>query len=133
MPKTTVLDNTYATVWYHPEKKIVHHQIHKFLFGPAFREVLTTGAELIEKHGAKKYLSDDRGNSVVSKEDGEWGNTVWAPRVLKAGWKYWAIVMPEKVIGQMNMKQFAQWYGERGVTVQVFDNPDAALKWLESQ
>ena len=33
---TTILDNEYATLLYHPETKIVHHQFHKPIGGWGF-------------------------------------------------------------------------------------------------
>jgi hypothetical protein len=36
MQSQVIIDNPYVTMWYHPAKKIVHHKIHKFIFG-AFR------------------------------------------------------------------------------------------------
>lgn len=133
MERITIIENDDANLWYYPEKKIVHHKFHKFIFGYAFRMVLSEGASLMEKYGAQKYLSEDTSNTVVRKEDSDWGFAEWAPRVIKAGWKYWAIVQPESTIAQINMIQFAKEYKKRGVTVQMFTDVEKALKWLESQ
>ncbi len=50
---------------------------------------------------------------------------------MAAGWKYWAIVQPEQVSGQMNMARFARVYGEQGITAEFFSDPDEAMKWLK--
>jgi hypothetical protein len=133
MSKMIIIDNEFVTLWYYPEKKIVHHQFHKFLYGQAFRDDLNAGTELLQKYGAQKWLSDDRKNSALPKEDVEWAETDWFPRTKKAGWKYWALVLPEQVIGQMNMKRFIRDYSAQGLTVQVFSDPEAAMSWLEKQ
>ena len=132
MSKTTVLDTDYATLWYYPEQKIVHHVFRKFIYGQEFRQVLEKGLEIFKQHGAQKWLSDDRNNSALPKEDGEWGVNDWSPRVVAAGWKYWAIVMPDKIAGQMNMQRFIDTYAKLGVTIQIFDDPDEALDWLKA-
>ncbi len=131
--RQTIIDNEYASLYYYPDKKIVHHEWHRFVFGKYFREVLTRGAEILESNGCQKWLSDDRGNSALHPEDKAWGDENWAPRVIKAGWKYWALVMPENVIGQLNMTRIVNEYLERGVEVRVFSDPDEAMKWLESK
>jgi hypothetical protein len=41
--------------------------------------------------------------------------------------------MPENVLGQMNMNRFIKMYGDMGITVQIFSDPDKALNWLKSQ
>jgi hypothetical protein len=133
MSKITIIDNEFAFLWFHPETKIVHHEIKKYVFGKHLREILDQGYEQMKKTGAQKWLSDDRKNNALSPEDGEWAQNDWSPRVIKAGWKYWAIVLPEKVMGQMNMRLFIDSYTKVGVTVQIFSNPDEALKWLERQ
>ncbi len=132
MAKITIYDTEFATMWYLPETKIVYHKIHKFLFGEEFHKFLLTGTDAILKNHATKWLSDDRLNSVLRKEDMDWGAANWFPQTIKGGWKYWAIVQPEKVIAQMNMEQLAKNYGSMGLTVKFFSDPDAAMKWLES-
>ncbi len=132
MKQETILETDYATLWYYPEAKIIHHKFHKFIHGERFREVLSTGLEIFEKDGAQKWLSDDRNNSTLTAADSDWAVNVWTPRVLAAGWKYWAIVLPDKVVGKMNMQRYIEQNAELGVTVDIFDDTDEALKWLES-
>jgi hypothetical protein len=132
MPQMTILDSEYATLWYYPEPKIVRHVFHKFIYGEEFRTVLNKGAEIFHQYGAKKWLSDDRNNSALPTADTEWAMTDWFPRVFAFGWKYWAIVMPDKVVGQFNMNRFMKRYIDEGLSIQVFDDPDEAMKWLES-
>jgi hypothetical protein len=132
MSKTTIVDTDYATLWYHPEKKIVHHVFHKFIYGEEFRQVLEKGLEIFKEHGAQKWLSDDRNNSALPTADTEWGMHDWFPRVFEAGWRYWAIVMPDKAVGQMNMQRFIDAYAPKGLAIKLFEDPDEALKWLES-
>jgi hypothetical protein len=133
MGKELILDSEYMTVWYYPEKKIVHHQMHKFTYGQALRDGLSAGAAIVEERGAQKFLSDDRKNTTLGKDDQNWAAAFWGPRVKKAGLKYWAIVLPEKIFGQMVMKQVVEEYAETGTTVQMFTDPDEAMRWLEAQ
>jgi len=133
MDKELILDNEYITLWYYPQKKIVHHEFHKFAYGKTFQDALSAGAAILEKKGAQKWLSDDRKNTVLGKDDMNWTATVWRPRVIKAGWKYWAIVLPEKILGQMAMKRIIEEYANTGVTVKMFSDPDEAMRWLETQ
>lgn len=133
MPAQVLIDNEYATLWYHPDKKIVHHAFKKWVPSPVFRDVLTKGADAFERYGAQKWLSDDRGNGAIHPDDSEWSFSAWTPRVVDCGWKYWAVVMPEKALGKMNMRQWIKMYSDMGVEVQTFSDPAEALKWLESK
>ncbi|MDP8998817.1 MAG: hypothetical protein M3O46_01760 [Myxococcota bacterium] len=128
-----VLDTPAAALRYYPVKRIVHHEFKQFVRGELFRSVLEKGLETFVKHRACKWLSDDRGNTAITPADTEWALQDWAPRVIAAGWKYWAVVMPENVIGQMNMKRWIKTYADRGVTAQAFTQPGEAMLWLEQQ
>ncbi len=130
MSRTVILDTDYATLWYYPETKIVHHVFHKFIHGPHLREVLEKGLELVQEHEAQKWLSDDRKNTALAADDNQWGLSDWGPRMLAAGWKHWAIVLPESAVGQGIMNRSIAAFAERGLTVHVFQNADDALAWL---
>ncbi|MBP1627010.1 MAG: hypothetical protein H6Q00_1485 [Holophagaceae bacterium] len=132
MAKTTILENDNISLWFHSDSRIVHHQMHKFTSGNALREALLKGAELMEKHQATKWLSDDRLAGPVPQEDKDWNAVNWVPRVIKAGWKYWAVVLPEKTVAQMNLRRFQDEFAQKGVTVRTFTDPEAALAWLAS-
>ncbi len=132
--KEVIINNKFVTLWYYSSAKIVHHEFHKFVTGGEIvREVFNAGAELFEKYGAEKWLSDDRENRVLTKEDTEWTQNVWRPRVLKAGWKYWAIILPENYVGKMVMNNILASYTRLGVTTRIFADPDEALNWLKAQ
>jgi hypothetical protein len=132
MPAITIMSNEYISMWYYPESKILHHQVHQFFFGQTFRDMMNKGVEVFQKYGAQKWLSDDREVSAWAKEDLEWGNTDWFPRVTQSGWKYWAIVLPEMVAGLMTVKKLADNYSARGVETRLFSSPDEAKQWLEN-
>jgi len=129
---TTILDTEYATLWLHEDKKIVHHKVKKYIHSQNLQQLLMKGYETLKKNRCKKWLSDDLNNGPLGKEDEAWAKAKWFPEVVRAGWKYWAIVMPAQVIGQLNMKRFVDDYAKAGITVSVFSEPDKALAWLES-
>jgi len=132
MPAIKIMDDVNISMWYYPESKILHHQIHQFFFGKPFRDALNKGVEVFQKYGAQKWLSDARETTALSKEDLEWAEKDWFPRVAQLGWRYWAIVRPEKGVGQLTLKRLAEAYNSRGITTQLFSSPDDAKKWLES-
>jgi hypothetical protein len=133
MPPITILDDEYVSLWYHPEAKIVHHKMKQFLVPGVFQKLLSAGAELMEKHGATKWLSDDRDNTVATPEDLEWADEVWNPRVVKAGFRYWAIVVPSKMVAAIQMKNVQAKRREQGIEVESFETVDEAMAWLESR
>ena len=132
-PPLTVLESPYFTLYYHPQARVVHHEIRHFVTGQDFRNLLTAGSEVLRKNMARKWLSDDRGQWVLAKEDVDWSETHWAPQTAKAGWRYWAIVRAEKILAKVAMEQLVEKYGKLGVKAQFFTDPREAMAWLEKQ
>lgn len=128
-----IVKNEYGTMVFHQDSKILHHQWHKFIYGDVMHEMLLKGTEAMKKYGGKKWLSDDRKNPILRKEDMDWGQVNWFPQTLKAGWKYWAIVTPEGAIAKINMEKLVVEYGKAGVVAKYFTNPEDALAWLKEQ
>lgn len=133
MPAVTVVDNPFVTVWFHPESRIVHSKVHKFVSGKEFREFLMAGKDALVKYGARKWLSDDRESPVLRQEDVDWGNENWFPVCVRHGWKYWAIVQPQKVLAKSKMEDLVKRFADHGVTSRFFSSDRDALIWLERQ
>jgi len=131
MSTITIIDNDYVTLVYHQDKKIVHHTFHKTVQGDVFRHTLNTGLEIFKKYEAHKWLSDDKNNSVLPEDDTVWAKTVWFPKVLEAGWQYWALVWPPQTMAIMNLKEFMDAYRPFGLKVNVFKDAKFAMSWLE--
>jgi hypothetical protein len=110
----------------------VHHQIRKFIYGEEFHKLLLAGTDAMKENHAQKWLSDDRSNTAMKKEDMDWGAANWFPQTVAAGWKYWAVVQPEKIIAQMDMVNLAKQYAAMGIVAMFFNDADVAMKWLES-
>jgi hypothetical protein len=100
--------------------------------GAHLEAVLNGGTKLMIDNKATKWLSDNRQLSVAfSEEDANWVNNDWLPRTIKAGWKYWAMVVPESVIGQADHVKYVESFYNSGVWVTVYTDVESALQWLE--
>lgn len=128
-----VLKNDHITLWYYPELKIVHHQMVQAPTSKEFRELLDKGAETLERFRAIKWMSDDRGNTLLRPDDEQWADKEWLPRVLRAGFKFWAIVLPEAAIGKLNMQRLAAQHGRHGILSRIESMPGPAFNWLRAQ
>ncbi len=127
-----ILQNEFATLVYHPRSRIVHHTFHQPVPTDIFRAVLTRGVELLEQRGATKWLSDDRGNTALHPDDAKWSMGEWTERASAAGWRFWAVVLPDMALGRASMRRFLKHHIERGLRVRVFEQPEDALRWLEA-
>lgn len=128
-----LLENDHIALWYYPELKIVHHEMVATPSSAEFRELLSTGADALERFRAIKWMSDDRGNTLLRPDDEVWADSEWLPRVLGAGFKYWAIVLPAGAIGKLNMRRLANQHASRGIVSRIETLPRPAFDWLRAQ
>lgn len=130
-PRTTLLENEYACMWYYPECHIIHHQILQPTAGEAFKNLLITGLRYIQEHDVQKWLSDDRKQSFLNAEDSAWSQDYWLPLALKSGWKQWAMIPPDNPRGQVNIKRLMDYViTQHRLKVKLFYDPADAFQWL---
>lgn len=110
MDTEVIYDSPYATLWYHPESKIIHHKIYKFSKAEEFLTFINLASNTLAEKGAKKWLSDDQSVLLVEKEGDTLNTEKWSKKTIEAGWKYWAIVKPKHVISQINMEKMVKYY-----------------------
>ncbi len=130
MARITAVDNDSILLWVDPAAKLIGHELRKFVTAEVLRKAFETGLELTKKHAVTKWISDDRKGGALPPEHLQWSQSFWRPNMIKAGWKYWALLPPEKVVGQMSMKRVAEDYAKLGLTMRVFHEAEEALKWL---
>lgn len=128
----TIINDEKRSLFYHTDSKVIHHTFKCPVFGTEFRELLSMGAECLEKYRGGKWLSDDRKNGPLGPEDTTWGDSIWGSRVIRAGFKFWAIVVPTHAVGSLQMHRVAKEYRKRGVFVEIYDQLDPAWAWLRS-
>ena len=121
------------SLYYHPLENIIHHEMHAYPGIEILEQILMGGLALMKKHHAFKWLSDDRNGGALPKSHHDWGDRVWSPQAVEAGWRYWALLPPADALGTANMKRLVEAYAKRGVTVELFDDFDAAFSWLRRQ
>ena len=133
MAVRTVLSNECFDLLFHDDSKIVHHIQKPAINGEQLRVLLSAGTDLLTQNKGTKWLSDDRGASVAfSEEDTNWINNVWLPATVQVGWKYWALVVPESVMSQVDYIKYVESFYDSGIWVTVYSDVESALRWLEN-
>ncbi|MBI5958597.1 MAG: hypothetical protein HY866_07680 [Chloroflexi bacterium] len=131
MSDIIIIDNEYISMSYLPDKKFVYHTTYKPVSGQILRDALLAGLETLQKYGAHKWLSDERKNGPMTREDQEWGRVNLNPRAVEIGWKYWALVVPEQLIAAGSMAPAIEEYYELGMRMMVFSDVKEAIQWLD--
>lgn len=126
----TIYDGKYITVTYHPETKIIHHISHGAVPSSELREALNAGTNLLKRYAACKWLSDDRQNPGISPADVQYQIVDWVPRTVRAGWKYWAVLVPETLEGKADLMSVIHAGYDLGVHTKIFADLPEAYEWL---
>lgn len=121
----------------HIEWLATERVVKKTATGFVLSEVLRPSYEamlaFVERHRATKIFSDNRQMWPTGREDLEWIEKEWLPRMLRAGWRTWAVLEPATSLGAMNVRRWIALYRAHGVSVQTFQSEEAALAWLREQ
>lgn len=134
LEKITVVDTEVFTAWCFPTKRLIHHQFHRYCYGEIFRANLIKATEAFEQYNCFKWLADDRGfTGALHPDDWEWGAVHFTPRAIKAGWKYYAMVLPDKVIAAMRQSQLVEHFAALGVKTRMFTKLAEAQEWIDSK
>lgn len=134
MANVTLYNSPYITVEYWPENELIYHTIHQPMSDQLamFKEALNAGTDALEKYGVSKWLSDDRKNDALTEEGNKWSLGEWQPRTMKAGWKYWAIIVPEELAAAGTLLPVIDSLFELGLRMMVFTNLEDAVAWLDN-
>jgi hypothetical protein len=99
----------------------------------AFRAVLERSLQLLNERRCHKFLADISMMGVaISAEDMVWTEADWFPRCLKAGLKYFALVMPKALGTHLSVDKLTQKFdpGTGRYFRAVFTDLAAAKEWL---
>lgn len=133
MTDIKIYDSEYITVEYWPEKKLIYHTIHKPIAEQLdiFKAALDAGSDALATYQVTKWISDDRKNGPLSQEGNQWAFEVWQPRTIKAGWKYWANIVPQDLAAAGTLIPVIDVLFSLGLQMMVFTTPEKALEWLD--
>ncbi|MBI5958639.1 MAG: hypothetical protein HY866_07890 [Chloroflexi bacterium] len=131
MADVIIVDNKYITIKFLPDKKMIHHTVHQPISGQNLRDALTAGFNALQHYGVSKWLSDDRKNGPMSDEDRDWGAENINRRSLEAGWKYWALVVPQALVAAGSMVPTIEAMFDLGLRMMVFSTVEEAFEWLD--
>lgn len=133
MTVNVIFENEHGTVRFDTKGHYVYHTFHGPIGGKPFQEILNTGLDTLAANKAIKWLSDDRKNAEFSPEDVEFAVADWGPRAAAAGWKFWALVVPEDIAARASMQDIVTVFYQLGVRVMIFTDVPSAQEWLLKQ
>jgi len=97
-----------------------------------FKTLLGAGMRALVDHGGSNWLADCRRQRTLKPADQDWGDKVWLPRVVAAGLKRFAVVLPTSQLATMNLQDREDTMRRMGLNVGYFATVEAARNWLQT-
>jgi len=98
----------------------------------AFRTQNEQVLDVFARHRARKILCDIRYFVLIGATDQAWLNADWLPRAVDAGLSTCALVAPVFHFNKVAVKTVAERIAPGAVTVEYFESPEMARRWLVS-
>jgi hypothetical protein len=99
-----------------------------------FREANERVLQEIQQRRSSKLLSDAQEFVLIGATDQNWLSSNWIPRVLQAGVRKIALVMPRFYFNRVAVdavtQRLAQNVADDLVSIEYFESRDAARTWL---
>ncbi len=98
-----------------------------------FSALLDAEVRALQDHHGSRLLADCRRQRVLKPADQDRADRVWLPRVLAAGLKRFAIVLPVSALAAMNLRDRLGKVSNDPLEVGFFGTVADARQWLENQ
>lgn len=95
-----------------------------------FRLAIKKSIELVADRKIYGIISDARSQAVVKPEDAQYAAEAM-PKLMEAGLKAMAFVVPESVFTQMSLDKFKINTEEQSGNTRYFDNIQSAEDWIK--
>jgi hypothetical protein len=94
-----------------------------------FAALLDAEIKALKEHGCSKMLADCRRQRVLNSADQERAEREWTPRVIDAGLKKFAVVLPESDMAAAHL-QDRLTSAKPAVQIRYFGSVEEARAWL---
>ena len=84
----------------------------------------------LKQHGGSRALGDCRDMRVIKQSDQEWVSRDWIPRILAAGLRRMALVIPKSGLAMMNVQEIMSRVPGTKLDVAYFGTIEEARDWL---
>ena len=119
-----------AVVKWDARSKAAHMEWQGWARPTEFRAANDALLRALREHRSSRVLGDSRKIKVIQQTDQDWVNRDWFPRILAAGLRRMALVLPESGLAKMNIDDLiSQVPGTKLVTA-YFTTLDQARDWL---
>jgi SpoIIAA-like len=95
-----------------------------------FKGLLDAEVKALHDHAGSRLLADCRRQRVLNPADQDRANEEWVPRVVEAGLKRFAVVLPESDMAATHLRDRLGKVPKTVMQVDYFSSVEEAREWL---
>lgn len=95
-----------------------------------FNALLDAEVKALEAHGGSRLLADCRRQRVLNPADQERADREWTPRVIQAGLKRFAVVLPVSEMAAGHLRERLGKVPNTAIEIAYFASVEEAREWL---
>lgn len=119
-----------GVVTWNPTCEAVHLEWQGWADSTERKELLEAGLNMLTQHRGTRWLADCRDMKAVKQSDQDWIDRSWFPRILAAGLRRMAIVMPKSGLARMNVEDILSRVPGTKLDTECFAAVESATEWL---
>jgi hypothetical protein len=119
-----------AVLTWEPASKAVCIEWEGWANPTEFAALLEAGLGAVIEHHASRWLGDCRYMKAIQQSDQDWIVRSWFPRMLEAGLRRMAAVIPKSGLAKMNLEDILLRVPGTHLDVAYFATVEEARKWL---
>ncbi len=127
-----IYDAHWITIRWDESLKASWAEAKAYAEGEELRAGYNAMLELCRRKRNSRYLADARNLAPISQADQRWLNEEWFPRIVAAGVRSMAIVMPRSAVARLSARQILSNIRNITFTTNHFEDLEAARAWLRT-
>jgi hypothetical protein len=119
-----------AVLRWDPGSGAVFIEWHGWADSTEFALLLEAGLRALKQFHGSRWLADCRNMKTIEQSDQEWLDRSWFPRMLAAGLRRMAVLMPKSALAKMNVEDILSKVPGTKLEVAYFATVAQAREWL---
>ncbi len=126
-----VFDEPHLTIGLREAEHMIHLRWHGHSRSDQYRNGLALALELVHQHGVRLWLADLSEMTAILRQDEQWANEVWFPKLFETGLVKMAILRSRDYFNDTSVhRSFTAVNGKVTFKVAWFATQEEAQEWL---
>ena len=121
-----------AVMWWEPTTRAVWIEWQGWADPAEFAAALEAGLGSLTEHRASRWLADCREMKAIQESDQEWLDQSWFPRMIAAGLRRMAMVVPKSGLAMTNLQDIMSRVPDNRIDVAFFATVAEAEQWISA-